>query len=93
MPGASLVAMCRGLCSVGIDGLDTNGPGTMAYTEPRANSGSLFLTPNTETTYGTMFLDLRNGPVVDDFLVPLRRRAGQGCGRKAPLPLDPDGPR
>jgi hypothetical protein len=29
------------------------------------NSGSLFLTPNTETTYGTMFLDLREtGPFV-----------------------------
>lgn len=59
VPGASLVAMRRGLRSVGIDGL-----GTMAYTEPRANSGSFFLTPNTETTYATMFLDLREGPVV-----------------------------
>ncbi|MFZ2527189.1 MAG: DUF1254 domain-containing protein [Rhodococcus sp. (in: high G+C Gram-positive bacteria)] len=59
VPGASLVAMRRGLRSLGVDGL-----GTMAYTEPRANSGSLFLTPNTETTYGTMFLDLRDGPVV-----------------------------
>ena len=32
---------------------------------PRANSGSLFLTPNTETTYGTTFLDLKAwGPTV-----------------------------
>lgn len=59
VPGASLVAMRRGFRSVGIDGL-----GTIAYTDPRANSGSLFLTPNTETTYATMFLDLRDGPVV-----------------------------
>src|SRR5689334_12261422 len=48
VPGASLVAMRRGLRSVGIDGVST-----MAITEPRANSGSYFLTPNTETTYGT----------------------------------------
>ncbi|MEV5649474.1 DUF1254 domain-containing protein [Nocardia sp. NPDC052254] len=59
VPGASLVAMRRGLRSVGIDRLTT-----MAITEPRANSGSYFLTPNTETTYGTLFFDLRDGPVV-----------------------------
>ncbi|MCU7528151.1 DUF1254 domain-containing protein [Prescottella equi] len=59
VPGASLVAMRRGFRSVGIDGL-----GTIAYTDPRANSGSYFLTPNTETTYATMFFDLRDGPVV-----------------------------
>ncbi|WP_305093038.1 DUF1254 domain-containing protein [Prescottella sp. R16] len=59
VPGASLVAMRRGFRSIGIDG-----PGTIAYTDPRANSGSYFLTPNTETTYATMFLDLRDGPVV-----------------------------
>ncbi|WP_433605141.1 DUF1254 domain-containing protein [Prescottella agglutinans] len=59
VPGASLVAMRRGFRSIGLDGL-----GTVAYTDPRANSGSYFLTPNTETTYGTMFIDLRDGPVV-----------------------------
>lgn len=59
VPGASLVAMRRGFRSVGVDGL-----GTLAYTDPRANSGAYFLTPNTETTYGTMFFDLRDGPVV-----------------------------
>jgi len=59
VPGASLVAMRTGFRSVGIDG-----PGIVAFTEPRANSGSYFLTPNTETTYGTMFIDLRDGPVV-----------------------------
>src|SRR5262249_37747331 len=74
VPGASLVAMRRGLRGVGIAS-----PGGIAYTEPRANSGALFLTPNTETTYGTTFLDPRAwGPtlgrpppmglcVVDDF--------------------------
>ena len=36
-----------------------------AYTDPRANSGALFLTPNTETTYGTTMLDLQAwGPTV-----------------------------
>ncbi|WP_175585515.1 DUF1254 domain-containing protein [Nocardia cyriacigeorgica] len=59
VPGASLVAMRRGFRSIGLDGLNT-----VAYTEPRANSRSYFLTPNTETTYATMFIDLRIGPVV-----------------------------
>ncbi|MFE3290485.1 DUF1254 domain-containing protein [Rhodococcus sp. NPDC059234] len=59
VPGASLVAMRRGLRSVGVDG-----PNVLAITDPRANSGSFFLTPNTETTYGTLFIDLRDGPVV-----------------------------
>jgi hypothetical protein len=74
VPGASLVAMRNGLRSAGLTASNQIG-----YTEPRANSGSLFLTPNTETTYGTMFFDLREtGPfvieppvqslcVVDDF--------------------------
>src|SRR4051812_13351304 len=60
VPGASLVAMRRGLRSVGI-----TSPQVIGYTDPRANSGALFLTPNTETTYGTTFLDLREwGPTV-----------------------------
>jgi hypothetical protein len=60
VPGASLVAMRRGFRSIGLDGANTIG-----YTDPRANSGSYFLTPNTETTYGSMFFDLRAlGPVV-----------------------------
>lgn len=59
VPGASLVAMRRGLRSVGVDGLTVLG-----VTDPRANSGSYFLTPNTATAYGTMFIDLRDGPVV-----------------------------
>lgn len=60
MPGASLVAMRRGLRAAGV-----TSPHIIGLTDPRANSNSLFLTPNTETTYGTTFLDLRDwGPTV-----------------------------
>ena len=60
VPGASLVAMRRGLRSAGVTSARVIG-----ITEPRANSESLFLTPNTETTYGTTFLDLKAwGPTV-----------------------------
>lgn len=60
VPGASLVAMRRGLRTAGV-----SSPRVIGYTEPRANSQSLFLTPNTETTYGTTVLDLRAwGPTV-----------------------------
>src|SRR3954451_2124828 len=54
VPGASLVAMRRGMRAAGI-----TSPGIIGITDPRANSNSLFLTPNTETTYGTTFLDLK----------------------------------
>ena len=60
IPGASLVAMRTGFRSVGLDSA-----GVLGYTAPRANSGSFFLTANTETTYGSMFLDLKaDGPTV-----------------------------
>lgn len=60
VPGASLVAMRRGLRSAGVTSARIIG-----FTDPRANSRSLFLTPNTETTYGTTFLDLKAwGPTV-----------------------------
>ena len=60
VPGASLVAMRRGLRAAGVTSASIIG-----ITEPRANSNSLFLTPNTETTYGTTFLDLKSwGPTV-----------------------------
>ena len=60
VPGASLVAMRHGLRSAGVTSARIIG-----ITEPRANSHSLFLTPNTETTYGTTFLDLKAwGPTV-----------------------------
>jgi hypothetical protein len=60
IPGASLVAMRTGFRSVGM-----NGSRVLGYTAPRANSGSFFLTANTETAYGSMFLDLKaDGPTV-----------------------------
>lgn len=60
IPGASLVAMRAGLRSAGV-----TSPDIIGYTDPRANSGGYYLTPNTETTYGTTFLDLRAwGPTV-----------------------------
>ncbi|MFK4836021.1 DUF1254 domain-containing protein [Microbacterium sp. ZW T2_14] len=60
VPGASLVAMRRGLRTVGVDS-----PDKIAYTDPRCTSTPIFLTPNTETTYGVTFLDLKAwGPTV-----------------------------
>ena len=60
VPGASLVALRNGLRSAGV-----TSPRVIGYTDPRANSRSFFLTPNTETTYGTTFLDLKAwGPAV-----------------------------
>src|SRR4051812_20325608 len=58
VPGASLVAMRRGMREAGI-----TSPRVIGFTDPRANSRHLFLTPNTETTYGLTFLDLKDwGP-------------------------------
>lgn len=60
IPGASLVALRRGLRSIGI-----TSPHVIGYTDPCADSRMLALTPNTETTYGTTMLDLRAwGPTV-----------------------------
>jgi hypothetical protein len=60
LPGASLVAFRRGLRSIGVVS-----PAVVAYTDPSADSTVLALTPNTETTYGTTFLDLKAwGPTV-----------------------------
>ncbi len=60
IPGASLVALRAGLRTAGI-----TAPDIIGYTDPRANSGGYYLTPNTETTYGTTFLDLKAwGPTV-----------------------------
>ncbi|MEY9853435.1 hypothetical protein ABH923_003113 [Leifsonia sp. EB41] len=60
IPGASLVALRSGLRTAGV-----TSPDIVGYTDPRANSGGLYLTPNTETTYGTTFLDLKAwGPTV-----------------------------
>ncbi|WP_082518898.1 DUF1254 domain-containing protein [Leifsonia sp. Leaf336] len=60
IPGASVVALRTGLRSTGV-----SSPDIIGYTDPRANSGGYYLTANTETTYGTTFLDLRVwGPTV-----------------------------
>ena len=59
LPGASLVAMRHGFRSVGLDG-----NATLGVITPRANSGAFFLTANTATPYGVMFLDLHDGPLV-----------------------------
>lgn len=60
VPGASLVAFRNGLRAAGIVTARQIG-----ITEPRANSGALYLTPNTETTYGVTMLDLNSwGPTV-----------------------------
>ncbi|WP_436790506.1 DUF1254 domain-containing protein [Yinghuangia sp. YIM S10712] len=59
VPGASMVAMRRGLRSVGIDSH------TIGYTAPRCGSAPMILTANTETTYGMAFLALdQDGPTV-----------------------------
>ena len=60
VPGASLVAFRAGLRSAGVVSARQIG-----ITEPRATSKALFLTPNTETTYGVTMLDLKAwGPTV-----------------------------
>jgi hypothetical protein len=60
VPGASLVAFRKGLRAAGITTALQIG-----ITEPRATSKALFLTPNTETTYGVTMLDLKSwGPTV-----------------------------
>ena len=60
MPGASMVAMRKGYRSVGV--LAAN---VIGYTDPRATSANVILTANTETTYGTNYLDLKtDGPTV-----------------------------
>ena len=53
MPGASMLAMRNGLRSVGA------ASNVIACTDPRSTSAPVVLTANTETTYGTTFLDLK----------------------------------
>lgn len=60
VPGASLVAFRKGLRDAGV-----TSPHQIGFTDPRATSKPLFLTPNTETTYGITMLDLKAwGPTV-----------------------------
>ncbi|WP_222946933.1 DUF1254 domain-containing protein [Streptomyces sp. TRM49041] len=59
VPGASMVAMRRGLRSLGVDSH------TIGYTAPRCSSAPMVLTANTETTYGMACLALdQDGPTV-----------------------------
>jgi hypothetical protein len=59
MPGASVYGLREGIRSEG--GTDNQ---TVLITETLMDSKSLFLTPNTETVYNMMWLDLKDGPVV-----------------------------
>ena len=60
MPGASMVAMRNGFLSIG-----QTASNILAYTDPLATSANVVLTANTETTYGTNYLDLKtDGPIV-----------------------------
>ncbi|MBS0342271.1 MAG: DUF1254 domain-containing protein [Proteobacteria bacterium] len=58
IPGASLVAMRRGMRQVGaVDG-------TIGIWDELLDSKSLLLTGNTESVYASTWIDLKNGPVV-----------------------------
>ncbi|MGB9435986.1 MAG: DUF1254 domain-containing protein [Candidatus Acidiferrum sp.] len=59
MPGASLYAFREGVRSQGATDNQT-----VLIMEDLMDSKSLFLTPNTETVYNLMWLDLKNGPLV-----------------------------
>lgn len=58
IPGASMVAIRRGLHSVGLNN------GTVGIFETLMDARSLFLTPNSESVYAMTWLDLNDGPVV-----------------------------
>lgn len=59
MPGASAEALRVGFKSEGADNNQT-----VLIMETLMDSKSLFLTPNSETVYNMMWLDLKNGPLV-----------------------------
>ena len=59
MPGASVYAFREGIRSQGATDSQT-----VLIMENLMDSKSLFLTPNTETIYNLMWLDLKNGPLV-----------------------------
>ena len=58
MPGASVYALREGFRSQGADNQ------TVLVMETLMDSKSLFLTPNSESVYCLMWLDLRDGPLV-----------------------------
>jgi hypothetical protein len=59
MPGASVEAIKVGFASQGADNNQT-----VLIFESLMDSKSLFLTPNSETVYNMMWLDLKEGPLV-----------------------------
>jgi hypothetical protein len=58
MPGASVYALREGFRSQGADNQ------TVLVMETLMDSKSLFLTPNSESVYNLMWLDLKDGPLV-----------------------------
>lgn len=58
MPGASVYALREGFRSQGADNQ------TVLVMETLMDSKSLFLTPNSESVYNLMWLDLKGGPLV-----------------------------
>jgi hypothetical protein len=59
MPGGSTEAARKGFASMGADNNQT-----VLMMEELMDSKSLFLTPNTESIYNMMWLDLKDGPLV-----------------------------
>lgn len=59
MPGSSTEGLRQGLASIGV-----NSNQTVALFEDLMDSKSLFLTPNTESVYSVMWVDVKDGPVV-----------------------------
>jgi hypothetical protein len=60
MPGASMVAMRRGFRNV-----EQTASNILCHSDPVVTSTNVVLTANTETTYGTNYLDLKaDGPLV-----------------------------
>ena len=58
-PGSSTEGLRQGLASIGV-----NSNQTVALFEDLMDSKSLFLTPNTESVYSVMWVDVKDGPVV-----------------------------
>lgn len=58
-PGGSTEGLRQGLASIGVDNNQA-----VALFEDLMDSRSLFLTPNTESIYSVMWVDLKDGPVV-----------------------------
>lgn len=59
MPGGSTEGLRQGLASIGV-----NDNQSVAIFEDLMDSKSLFLTPNSESIYSVMWIDVKDGPVV-----------------------------